>query len=61
VIDYKEMLMEMIRRSNEEELVRMIYRCERNVQTKTPLSLILRAEVTKRRREEGGPEGRTAA
>jgi hypothetical protein len=51
--DYKALFAELVKRLTEEEMVRLVWRCERATKQETPLSAYLRLEVKKRRREEG--------
>jgi hypothetical protein len=52
--DYKALFQELVKRLTEEEMVRLVWRSERNAKQETPLSACLRLEIRKRRREEGG-------
>jgi hypothetical protein len=54
--DWKAMFKELVQRMSEEELIRMVRRAERNV-GEGQLSMYLRMEVTKRRREDLGVKG----
>jgi hypothetical protein len=54
--DWKAMFKELVQRMSEEELIRMVRRAERNV-GEGQLSMYLRMEITKRRREDLGVRG----
>jgi hypothetical protein len=47
--DYKTMFIELVARMHEEEIIRMVRRCEMNAKEQTPLSHYLRIEIKKRR------------
>jgi hypothetical protein len=54
--DWKSMFKELVQRMSEEELIRMVRRAERNV-GEGQLSMYLRMEITRRRREDLGVRG----
>jgi hypothetical protein len=52
-VNYELLFKELIKRMNEEELIRMVRRSERNM-GENELSLYMRNEIKARRKEEGG-------